>query len=69
MDDTARRSIADPKVVEECSAESLKIAMEICLRCLSIEPAERPSVEDVLWNLQFAAQLQDSPGGDSQNSL
>ncbi|GLT88685.1 hypothetical protein SLE2022_067010 [Rubroshorea leprosula] len=69
MDDTARRSIADPKIVKECSAESLKIAMELCLRCLSNEPADRPSVEDVLWNMQFAAQLQDSPRGDSQNSL
>jgi hypothetical protein len=32
--------------------------MEICLRCLAKEAAQRPSVEDVLWNLQFAAQVQ-----------
>lgn len=59
MDDTARRSIVDPTIVKECSAESLKTVMEICLRCLSDEAGDRPSVEDVLWTLQFAAQLQD----------
>ncbi|XP_022764672.1 probable inactive leucine-rich repeat receptor-like protein kinase At3g03770 [Durio zibethinus] len=59
MDDTARRSIVDPSIIKECSAESLKRVMEICLRCLSNEPTDRPSIEDVLWTLQFAAQLQD----------
>ncbi|KAM5551133.1 putative inactive leucine-rich repeat receptor-like protein kinase [Rosa sericea] len=59
-DDTARRSIVDPAVHKECSDESLKTMMEICVRCLSNEPTDRPSVEDILWNLQFAAQLQDS---------
>ncbi|XP_018502703.2 probable inactive leucine-rich repeat receptor-like protein kinase At3g03770 [Pyrus x bretschneideri] len=59
-DDTARRSIVDPAVHKECSDESLKTMMEICVRCLSDEVADRPSVEDILWNLQFAAQVQDS---------
>ncbi|OMP08435.1 hypothetical protein COLO4_06472 [Corchorus olitorius] len=59
MDDTARRSIVDPTIVKECSGESLKTVMEICLRCVSNEAADRPSVEDVLWTLQFAAQVQD----------
>ncbi|KAG2672521.1 hypothetical protein I3760_13G045500 [Carya illinoinensis] len=54
-DDSSRRSIADPTVQKECSGESLKTMMEICVRCLSSIPSERPSVEDVLWNLQFAA--------------
>ncbi|KAI4323697.1 hypothetical protein L6164_023282 [Bauhinia variegata] len=55
-DDIGRRSIIDPAVHKECSDESLKTVMEICVRCLSGEPSDRPSVEDVLWNLQFAAQ-------------
>ncbi|KAK8517070.1 hypothetical protein V6N13_092348 [Hibiscus sabdariffa] len=59
MDDTARRSIVDPTIIKECSAESLKTVMEICLRCLSDDPTDRPSIDDVLWTLQFAAQLQD----------
>ncbi|KAK6928983.1 Leucine-rich repeat [Dillenia turbinata] len=59
-DDAARRSIMDPAIQKECSEEALKTIFEICVRCLSSEPTERPSVEDILWNLQFAAQLQDS---------
>lgn len=59
-DDTGRRSIVDPAVHKECSDESLKTMMEICVRCLSKEPTDRPSVDDILWNLQFAAQVQDS---------
>jgi len=59
-DDIARRSIVDPFVHKECSDESLMKMMEICVRCLSSEQNERPSVEDILWNLQFAAQVQNS---------
>ncbi|KAL8529387.1 hypothetical protein ACS0TY_006710 [Phlomoides rotata] len=56
-DSRARRSIVDPAVHKECSDESLKTLIELCIRCLSNEP---PSVEDVIWNLQFAAQVQDT---------
>ncbi|CAN6314947.1 unnamed protein product [Urochloa humidicola] len=58
-DRVRRRSFADPAVSKGCSDESLTTVMEICQRCLAKEPAQRPSVEDVLWNLQFAAQVQD----------
>uniref|UniRef100_M8BQM4 Protein kinase domain-containing protein n=1 Tax=Aegilops tauschii TaxID=37682 RepID=M8BQM4_AEGTA len=34
----------------------MRTVMEVCLGCLAKEPTQRPSVEDVLWNLQFAAQ-------------
>ncbi|URD85483.1 STYKc [Musa troglodytarum] len=67
-DGTARRSIVDPIISRQCCDESLKVVMEICLRCLSEEPTQRPSVEDVLWNLKFAAQVQESWRGDSQSS-
>ena len=51
-----------------CSDESARTVMEICLRCLAKEAARRPSVEDVLWNLQFAAQVQDDwRAGDSRS--
>ncbi|XP_061342561.1 probable inactive leucine-rich repeat receptor-like protein kinase At3g03770 [Gastrolobium bilobum] len=66
-DDIARRSIVDPSVHKECSDDSLMTMMEICVRCLSSEPIDRPSVEDVLWNLQFAAQIQNSWRGDSND--
>ncbi|XP_042511276.1 probable inactive leucine-rich repeat receptor-like protein kinase At3g03770 [Macadamia integrifolia] len=67
-DDAAQRSIIDLEVRKACVYESLKTVTEICIRCLSKEPAGRPSVDDVLWNLQFAAQVQDSWKGDSQSS-
>jgi hypothetical protein len=56
-DRAARRRLIDPVVNKSSSDESLKTVMEICMRCLSKEPLQRPSVEDVLWNLQFAAQV------------
>ncbi|PIN06545.1 Serine/threonine protein kinase [Handroanthus impetiginosus] len=68
-DGIARRSIVDPSVHKECSDDSLKTLIELCIRCLSNEPSERPSVEDVLWNLQFAAQVQESWQGDSTSNL
>ncbi|XP_010549698.1 PREDICTED: probable inactive leucine-rich repeat receptor-like protein kinase At3g03770 [Tarenaya hassleriana] len=57
--DDARRSMVDPTVHRACSDESLKTMMEICMRCLLKDTSERPSIEDVLWNLQFASQVQD----------
>ncbi|KAL5219566.1 hypothetical protein ABZP36_020250 [Zizania latifolia] len=63
-----RRGFADPEVSKECSDESLRTVVEICLRCLAKEPAQRPSIEDVIWNLQFAAQVQDDwEGGDNRS--
>ncbi|TVU44660.1 hypothetical protein EJB05_04107 [Eragrostis curvula] len=67
-DRVRRRSFADPVVRKGCSDESLRTVMEICLRCLAKEPAQRPSVEDVLWNLQFASQVQDDWEGDTRSS-
>jgi len=66
-DDIARRSIVDHTVHKECSDKSLKTVMEICVRCLSSKPSDRPTVEDVLWTLQFAAQVQDSWREDTLN--
>lgn len=64
----ARRSIVDPAVQKECSDSSLKTMMEICVRCLSNEQTDRPSVEDILWNLQYAAQVQDIGRVDSPDN-
>ncbi|PIN20695.1 Serine/threonine protein kinase [Handroanthus impetiginosus] len=67
-DDTSRKSSVDPAVRNSCSGDSVKTMIEICCRCLLKDPAERPSIEDVLWNLQFAAQVQDGWRVDSQSS-
>ncbi|GAB4857234.1 hypothetical protein Ancab_015141 [Ancistrocladus abbreviatus] len=67
-DEAVRRSIVPSEVENRCSDESLKTMMEICVRCVVKDPVERPSIEDVLWNLQFAAQVQDAWQGDSSSS-
>nr|XP_009398994.1 PREDICTED: probable inactive leucine-rich repeat receptor-like protein kinase At3g03770 [Musa acuminata subsp. malaccensis] len=67
-DGAARRSLVDHFIRRQSCDESLKTVMEICLRCLSEEPTQRPSVEDVLWNLHFAVQVQESWRWDSQSS-
>lgn len=64
----SRRGVIDPAIRNMCAGESVKTMLEICYRCLAKDPVERPSIEDVLWNLQFAAQVQDAWRGDSQSS-
>ena len=59
-DDAAKKSIVDPEIKNECSDESLKRMMELCVMCLSDQPTHRPTIEDILWNLQFATQVQNS---------
>lgn len=66
-DDAARRRIVDPFIQNAYSDESMKTMMQICARCLVKTPEDRPSVEDLLWNLQFAAQVQD-PSHSSDGS-
>lgn len=48
----------DPVVVNTCTQESLSIIVFITVKCLSPDQSFRPSIEDVLWNLQYAAQVQ-----------
>ncbi|CAH9069103.1 unnamed protein product [Cuscuta epithymum] len=59
-DDAWRRNMVDPRVEGSSSDDSVRTMVEICYRCLFEDPADRPSFEDVLWNLQFAAQVQDT---------
>ncbi|CAA2938147.1 probable inactive leucine-rich repeat receptor kinase At3g03770 [Olea europaea subsp. europaea] len=61
-------SVVDRVINGSCSNESLKTMMEICYRCLHKDPVDRPSIEDVLWNLQFASQVQDASRADSHSS-
>ncbi|KAF5460036.1 hypothetical protein F2P56_019935 [Juglans regia] len=53
-----QKRIIDPIVQATCSQESLSIVISIMSRCISLESCSRPSIEDVLWNLQYAAQIQ-----------
>nr|GMC52736.1 probable inactive leucine-rich repeat receptor-like protein kinase At3g03770 [Ipomoea batatas] len=53
-----RRRIVDPVVLTTSSQESLSVVISITNKCISPESSTRPSFEDVLWNLQYAAQIQ-----------
>ncbi|KAL4195552.1 hypothetical protein AMTRI_Chr05g73860 [Amborella trichopoda] len=64
----ALRRVADPSIRYACATESLKTAIGITLKCLSKDISCRPSVDDVIWNLQYAAQVQDGWSGSAQVS-
>ncbi|CAK8566243.1 unnamed protein product [Lathyrus sativus] len=58
------KQIVDPVVQATCCKESLSTVISITNKCTSTEPWSRPSIEDVLWNLQYATQVQTTADGD-----
>ena len=52
--------LIDKQIVGMCGAESLATVLEIAGKCMIDDPLRRPSMEDVLWNLQYAAQVHTS---------
>ncbi|KAK7302227.1 hypothetical protein RJT34_13111 [Clitoria ternatea] len=60
------KEIVDPVVQATCSKESLFIVISITNKCISPESWSRPSIEDVLWNLQYASQVQATADGDQR---
>uniref|UniRef100_A0A1D1ZLW6 Putative inactive leucine-rich repeat receptor-like protein kinase At3g03770 n=1 Tax=Anthurium amnicola TaxID=1678845 RepID=A0A1D1ZLW6_9ARAE len=64
-----RKNIIDPTVLGTSSEESLSLVISITNRCLSAESSNRPSIEDVLWNLQYAAQVQMTADGDQRSDV
>ncbi|KAJ1396234.1 Serine-threonine/tyrosine-protein kinase, catalytic domain [Sesbania bispinosa] len=60
------KEIVDPIVQATCSKESLSIVISITNKCVSPESWSRPSIEDVLWNLQYASQVQATADGDQR---
>ncbi|KAK1271883.1 putative inactive leucine-rich repeat receptor-like protein kinase [Acorus gramineus] len=61
------KQIVDPMVLSTSSQESLSTVIAIAGKCVSSNPSSRPSIEDVLWNLQYAAQVQASADGDQRS--
>lgn len=59
-----QKRIIDPIVQATCSQESLSIVLSIMSKCISLESCSRPSIDDVLWNLEYAAQIQGTVSGD-----
>lgn len=65
---TEQSGVLDPVVAASSSQESLSIIISITTKCLSQE-SSRPSIEDVLWNLQYAAQVQATADGDQKSDI
>ncbi|XP_071731747.1 probable inactive leucine-rich repeat receptor-like protein kinase At3g03770 [Rutidosis leptorrhynchoides] len=53
-----RKKVVDPVVLGSCAQESLSVIISITKKCFCGDSWARPSFEDVLWHLQYAAQVQ-----------
>lgn len=59
-----RRRMVNPTVQATCRNGSLVRVITLMNKCVSPESLSRPSFEDILWNLQYASQLQAASDGD-----
>uniref|UniRef100_A0ACD5VP50 Uncharacterized protein n=1 Tax=Avena sativa TaxID=4498 RepID=A0ACD5VP50_AVESA len=60
--------VVDPAIKHQIAPECLIKFAETAEKCLADQGIERPSMGDVLWNLEFAMQLQTTFDGGSGNS-
>ncbi|XP_027360576.1 probable LRR receptor-like serine/threonine-protein kinase At1g14390 [Abrus precatorius] len=54
------RDPSDPCLRGTYVYESLRTAVQITISCLSKVSSNRPSIEDILWNLQYSIQVQEA---------
>ncbi|CAL9159151.1 unnamed protein product [Musa hybrid cultivar] len=60
------KGLADPAICGSFALNSLRTVVEVSLSCISKDPKQRPSIDDILWNLQYSVQVQDG-WGSSEN--
>ncbi|CAA3001793.1 probable LRR receptor-like serine threonine-kinase At1g14390 [Olea europaea subsp. europaea] len=65
---TELRGLIDPSVRGTFAYESLKTVVQITVNCLSEDSSKRPTVEDVLWHMQYSAQVQEGWAGSGNLS-
>ncbi|KAL9225336.1 hypothetical protein vseg_001277 [Gypsophila vaccaria] len=65
--------IIDPRLKDQIKPESLKKFGDTAQKCLAEYGVDRPTIGDVLWNLEYALQLQEgqvrSDTNDSSNTI
>lgn len=61
------REVTDPTIRGTFAADAMRTLIAVTLNCVAKDHRERPSIDDILWNLQYSVQIQD--GWTSSDSL
>ncbi|GAU12529.1 hypothetical protein TSUD_182430 [Trifolium subterraneum] len=67
-DNGTLEDIIDPFIMRQINQNSLRIFSETVEKCLQDYGCDRPTIVDVLWDLEYALQLQAEPHEDSSSS-
>lgn len=65
---TELRGLIDPSIRGTFAYESLKTVVQITMNCLCKDSSKRPTVEDVLWHMQYSVQVQEGWTGSGNLS-